>query len=210
MKYISKEQFRNAGEKAVNKIMEWWEPEDGDLVACKVYGTHFLGDALTEEKIWVSFVGDVSIEDVKKDYIPLLTEGKLIKFIEHCTGWPVTIYNQCGWYIVEPMPKEEEEFYSKPEHNADAPKWWLEEKKFLEWELIDALWKCACEVATEAYRKQVKENKLKPLFDVIERLEDAGMLDLEIEVYTNGEYKTVEDLVNSLEDELSYAAECCE
>lgn len=53
-------------------------------------------------------------------------------------------------------------------------------------------------------------NRLQQLFNVIERLEDAGMLDNEIEVYTNGEYKTVEELVDSLEDELSYAAEASE
>lgn len=53
-------------------------------------------------------------------------------------------------------------------------------------------------------------DRLQPLFNAIETMEMAEMLDVEIETYTNGEYKTVEDLTSSLEDEISYAAETCE
>lgn len=45
------------------------------------------------------------------------------------------------------------------------------------------------------------------IISAIRKLDEAGMLDVEIEVYTNGECKTAEELAESLEDELNYAAD---
>ena len=59
-------------------------------------------------------------------------------------------------------------------------------------------------------RKPRLKSGAERIIDAIEKLEIAGILDLEIEVYTNGEYKTADELADSLEDELSYAAEASE
>ena len=200
MKYISVEQFRSAGEKVTKCIMEWWEPEENDLVK-GVSGTHFLGDGFVKGDIWVSGIGSVPTERIK-GYIPLLTTSHLIDFIEWRTGYAIEKieYGPADCYWIQLFD----------DFGCDSPRWVKEEMSFNDKELIQALWKCACEVATDTYYDKTEESRIKHLFNVIERLEDAGMLDVEIEVYTDGEYKTVEDLVNSLEDELSYAAESCE
>lgn len=147
MKYITLDQFKEAGEDVVRKIMKWWVPSKGDLATSIDNIGISCVDYTDSKKIYFIAAPGVTIWEWNTRVVPLLTEGQLIEFIEHCTGWPVTISNLGGDYVVDPMPEDEAEFYSKKEHNADAPKWWLEEKCFWEYELIDALWKCAKEVS---------------------------------------------------------------
>lgn len=142
MRFISAEMFLKADNTVKEKLIKWWKPSVGDLVESK----------MTDEVICLCSIKDV--ESAKKfidldrniSVIPLFTVGQLIEFIEDCTEWPITITSLCGDYIVDPMPEYEAEFYSKKENNADAPKWWLEEKCFFEHDLLLALWECAQEV----------------------------------------------------------------
>lgn len=93
MKFITKQQIIDAGEKVAVEIFKWWKPEAGDLV---VIGEDEVGDVVTEHKdsgvvdcIWGNFRLDNSNEE---STFPLLTIGQLIEFIEYKLNDEIDIY----------------------------------------------------------------------------------------------------------------------
>lgn len=61
--------------------------------------------------------------------------------------------------------------------------------------------------------QEQKEKKEKEFNELIENLRaeyEAGVLESTIETLTNGELKSISDLSEYLEQDLSYAADCCE
>lgn len=59
-------------------------------------------------------------------------------------------------------------------------------------------------------KKIAKKTDIERIIDAIIKLDSAGILDVEIETFSDGKYETAEDLADALEEELSYAAEASE
>lgn len=144
MKYIPAEQFLKADRKVQNSIMQWWKPEEYDLV---------YRDSVDYIEIVAECYGNearVINEDYymsKYTFIPLLTTQQLIDYIEWRTGYGIEEIKfgagDCYW--VEPY------FESDYSMEQEIPRWYGEEMSFCDEELIKALWKCVCEVATDDY-----------------------------------------------------------
>ena len=77
MQYISEEEFLKQSEKVRNNIIDWWQPEVGDLVYDKI---NIVGVIVP-----VLCIGDYKSNLDKSKIIPLLTEGKLRQYIEDKT-----------------------------------------------------------------------------------------------------------------------------
>lgn len=142
MKYISAEQFNQADKKVQDSIMEWYKKnaEIGDLVS------HPKGIAypylLQDETFVLDFInGYMGI------VVPLLTTQQLIDYIEWRTGYGIEkVKFGAGYcYWIEPY------FESDYSMDQETPRWYYKEMSFCDEELIKALWKCACEVATDDY-----------------------------------------------------------
>ncbi|MBD5589255.1 hypothetical protein [Clostridium botulinum] len=150
MNYISAEEFLKQPKEVQEVLINWWQPEFGDL---------FLEDYWDIDSI-INIVGCVPINkkhfedyDGKTHYktdlvIPLLTEGQLIQFIESKTNRKIEIYLNVYHQYHFSLVSESEEFgiYETRESN-----------------LLQALWQVACKIAQEGVNSQkqsiVFENK---------------------------------------------------
>ncbi|MCD3329319.1 hypothetical protein [Clostridium botulinum] len=92
MKYISAEQFLQADKKVQEAILDWWEPEQCDLVESN--GTYCVIDALVNaiNCSSINLYNDGNNTFNKTEVIPLLTEGQLREFIEDITGSVIEIF----------------------------------------------------------------------------------------------------------------------
>ena len=91
MKYITMEQFNKADTKVQQAILEWWKPSNHDLICYPESGEVELFD----NRI-------MTVESVKEEYYPLLTEGQLREFIENRKDCKIDMmysYINCGYEI---------------------------------------------------------------------------------------------------------------
>lgn len=142
MKYISAEQFNQADGKVQSSIMQWWKPEEYDLVYREgVDCIEIIAECYGNEIRVINEDYHMS----KNTFIPLLTTQQLIDYIEYRTGYGIEEikFGVCDCYWVHPY------FESDYSMDQEAPRWYYKEMSFCDEELIQALWKCACEVATD-------------------------------------------------------------
>ena len=133
MKFISAEEFLEQPKEVQKIFLDWFEnnADSYDLVC-------------TDTKIkYISFYGDLEFGE-KADYVPLLTEGQLRKFIEDKTG----CYFSCE--IINPLVNEEGfrfvfEFYSGKEFKYNGKL----RKEIYAIDLLQAYWKVAVQIAKE-------------------------------------------------------------
>lgn len=142
MKYITIAQFFRAKIEARKEILNWWKPEIGDLVENSNGGLKCL-----TKKSEIDFAKKLLENEDSYSVIPLLTTQQLIDFIEYRTGYGIDRieYGVVDCYWVYPY------FESSYDMDEEMPRWYREEMSFCDEELIQALWKCACEVATDSY-----------------------------------------------------------
>lgn len=142
MKYIKAEQFLQADKRVKDNIMEWYKKnaEIGDLVS------HPKGRAYPYLLQDETFVLDL-LKGYMGTVVPLLTTQQLIDFIEYRTGYGIDKieYGVVDCYWVRPY------FETSYDMDEEMPRWYGEEMSFCDEELIQALWKCACEVAKDGY-----------------------------------------------------------
>lgn len=146
MKYITIDQLKEAGEDVINEVMKWWEPSEGDVIrTCE--GKKLLINRVEGNKVF--FANDSICEtwDFKINILPFLTSQQLIDFIEWRTNYGIEKIEygvaDCYWVTVH--------FEDDYSIDQDTPRWYSKEMSFDDEELINALWKCACEVATDSY-----------------------------------------------------------
>ena len=125
MEFISSEEFLKQDKKVQEVFIYWFEnnADSYDLVC-------------TDTKIkYISFYGDLEFGE-KADYVPLLTEGQLRKFIEDKTGGIETIehYIGIGEYDIKTLPLVDGIY----EHDIYED---------LGNDLLQAYWKIAIEIA---------------------------------------------------------------
>ncbi|MGL5766035.1 MAG: hypothetical protein ACRCX8_10385 [Sarcina sp.] len=140
MKFISVEQFLKATGKVRESVLTWWEPSLGDLVEC----------TNKDEVYCLSNDQQVTRAEGAREkslIIPLLTTQQLIDYIEWRTEYAINKieFGVADCYWVEP--------YYESTYSMDEvyPRWWHDENSFCHEELIQVLWKCACEVADDPY-----------------------------------------------------------
>lgn len=131
MKYITLDQLKDAGKEVVDKILEWWKPENGDLVIHKSNNDPKLICGFSKydsSKIFFSNYPN-KVYGFKRDVLPLLTVEQLIDFIEWRTSEKISIYHYSKDYISSTIE-------GKCYHHKSN------------YELLQSLWKYACKVAT--------------------------------------------------------------
>ena len=146
MEFITIEQIKEAGNDVFDQIMKWWEPSPGDVIrTCE--GKRLLIDHIEEDKVFFCNDSICSTWDYKGNIVPFLTVQQLISFIEWRTEYNIEKieYGVVDCYWIHPYF---EETYGMDE---DVPRWISNESSFCDEKLINALWKCACEVATDSY-----------------------------------------------------------
>lgn len=128
MEFITVEQFQEQPKEIQKVLLDWWQPEAGDIFQFVTVDFNNDDSAIgvlgSEKQIKITQCG-------KGEYrTPLFTEGQLRKFIEDKKGEIVEIDLYCGGYSIV-----------------------TEYRKFelgnLGRDLLQAYWKVACEIAKE-------------------------------------------------------------
>lgn len=138
MEFIQVEELMKAGKEVNDLVREWWKPSKGDLF------TELLEEGLQRKACILCNENLDKANNGKNNVYPLLTVGQLIDFIEWRTDYAIekiTYGIDCYW--VYP--------YFDDLNYVDAPRWFSNEMSFSNEKLIQALWKCACEVARDSY-----------------------------------------------------------
>lgn len=103
MEFISAEDFLKQSDKVQKVFLEWWRPSKGDLVSHidnandNNLNISIIVDYFSYGENWKKYpVKGYNIEtnvtmDISKNFIPLLTEGQLRKFIEDKTALKLEI-----------------------------------------------------------------------------------------------------------------------
>ena len=129
MEFISSEEFLKQDKKVQEVFIDWFgnNADSYDLVC-------------TDTKIkYISFYGDLEFGE-KADYVPLLTEGQLRKFIEDKTGCYIDISHNSMDTCIQLCDKEDE---------YPIGEW---EWQYLSNDLLQAYWKVAVEIAEHETR----------------------------------------------------------
>jgi hypothetical protein len=151
MEYISAEEFLKQTEEIQKIFIDWWEPNEGDLLTTKrVYDEIDVIIDVTENDIWGmnnTFKGNIySSVDKSLELFPLLTEGQLRKFIEDKTGFPIQ--------AIEFTDKHEEYQIMTAYKTIDNYRdFWFHER--LGNDLLQAYWKVALEIAKEEIKEEI-------------------------------------------------------
>ena len=128
--YITVEQLGEQPKEIQKVFLDWWEPQQGDLVYLETCGDSIVlvGESLNGRMV----MSLDQYEDVynKDEVIPLFTLQQLWDFIEDKINYPVTVT-----YLVD-------------EYWIQTDDWWNKEDTcFSDGDKLQAFWKCACEVA---------------------------------------------------------------
>ncbi|WP_462392502.1 hypothetical protein [Clostridium cadaveris] len=94
MEFITVEQFKEQPLEVQKVFLDWWKPSIGDI---------FMDLAPNSKKklLAIEDKGNcVDIELIKREVIPLLTEGQIRRFIEDKKGEIVEIDLYCGGYSI--------------------------------------------------------------------------------------------------------------
>lgn len=129
MEFISSEEFLKQDKKVQEVFIDWFgnNADSYDLVC-------------TDTKIkYISFYGDLEFGE-KADYVPLLTEGQLRKFIEDKTGCYIDISHNSMDTCIQLCDKEDE-------YPIEEWEW-----QYLSNDLLQAYWKAAVEIAEHETR----------------------------------------------------------
>ena len=129
MEFISSEEFLKQNKKVQEVFIDWFgnNADSYDLVC-------------TDTKIkYISFYGDLEFGE-KADYVPLLTEGQLRKFIEDKTGCYIDISHNSMDTCIQLCDKEDE-------YPIEEWEW-----QYLSNDLLQAYWKAAVEIAEHETR----------------------------------------------------------
>lgn len=95
MNFISAEEFLKQSEKVQNKLIEWWEPQIGDILVNKNNNINSTIEVINDEII----AGKV-YEVKNKPFIPLLQTHQLIQFIEDEINKKIEIHHYSGGYEI--------------------------------------------------------------------------------------------------------------
>ena len=128
MEFITVEQFQEQPKEIQKVLLDWWQPEAGDIFQFVTVDFNNDDSAIgvlgSEKQIKITQCG-------KGEYrIPLFTEGQLRKFIEDKKGEIVEINLCCGGYYI--VTEYRKGMFDNLGNN-----------------LLQAYWKVACEVAKE-------------------------------------------------------------
>lgn len=145
MQYITNKEYKEAGADVLFMIKKWYKPQAGDVVETCDGKAVFVSEVING-KAYFSTHG-IKNFDYNIGIMPMLTAQQLIDFIEWRTNYKINKieYGAGDMYWVEPYIIET---YGMDE---EIPRWVKEEKSFCDENLLIALWKCACEVATDKY-----------------------------------------------------------
>ena len=129
MEFISSEEFLKQNKKVQEVFIDWFgnNADSYDLVCTD-----------TKRK-YISFYGDLEFGE-KADYVPLLTEGQLRKFIEDKTGCYIDISHNSMDTCIQLCDKEDE-------YPIEEWEW-----QYLSNDLLQAYWKAAVEIAEHETR----------------------------------------------------------
>lgn len=139
MDYITPEQFLKQPKEVQQVFIDWWKPSSLDLVC---WTRTKYSTALRSDK---SGLHDA---DIKKNFIPLLTEGQLRKFIEDKTGGTIDLY----------YTHMEDKTYKTIDRNKYLELSCLREIIFRmrlksDADIFKAYWQCALKIARGEFRK---------------------------------------------------------
>ena len=132
MKYISAEEFLKQDKKIQKAILDWWQPEFGDLIEHN--GKYCIIDTFVNALncCSVNLYNDGNCTFNKDKVIPLLTEGQLRKYIEDKIQSKITDFKYC----LNPKVSYTSQ-YRIEDINSDTQ------------DLLEAYWKMACKVSIE-------------------------------------------------------------
>ena len=146
MDYISGKEFLNQSKEVQKVLLNWWQPNAGDLFNYK----HRFYCVDYSQGTVISPLNNASINTVfnKKECIPLLTEGQLRKFIEDKTDAFMDI-------IIEDYKEECDELLFRIEfwNNVKTTKCWEGNSSLMLWskDLLQAYFKVAIEIIERSF-----------------------------------------------------------
>ncbi|BBK77706.1 hypothetical protein [Clostridium butyricum] len=147
MEFISVEEFLEQDEKVQKAFLDWWRPSKGDLVSHidnandNNLNITIIVDYFSYGENWKKYpIKGYNIEtnvtmDISKNFIPLLTEGQLRRYIEDKTNCHIEIIVGISGYVFVLRSKET-----------------LKEEKrisVLKRDLLQAYWKVAIQIAEQ-------------------------------------------------------------
>lgn len=108
MEYISAEEFLKQPKEVQEVFLDWWKPSIGDLFVNKNFNLKQFGVLFDDGEIenYKYNRGNDNFRTFKIDFIPLLTEGQLRKFIEDKTGTKIeTVWDGLDYdiYLVDKL-----------------------------------------------------------------------------------------------------------
>lgn len=132
MEFISAKEFSNQPKEVQEVLMEWWKPQQYDLYLCD---NKTLEITLRSDDDLILPIRSNSVWDEKARCIPLFTEGQLRKFIENKTRKILfidfeKIDGKLNYSIYLFQDNDRYENYDN-----------------LGYDLIQAYWQVACEIA---------------------------------------------------------------
>lgn len=146
MEFISAEEFRKQPVEVQKHFIDWWKPSIGDLVSHidnindNNLNISIIVDYFSYGENWRKYpIKGYNIEtnittDISKNFIPLLTEGQLRKFIEDKTEYRVDCCLYEGTYDINIC--ENNGLYIKKYEDIDK-------------DLLQAYWKVAIQIAEQ-------------------------------------------------------------
>lgn len=136
MEYIEPKEFLKQPKKVQKELRNWWKPEIHDLFF------RSFGDSPNSflNGIYIGHIGDNETKNnatAYKDFLPVLTEGQLRKYIEDkiCNSKITTEYYLEGYKI-----------FMLDANNDEKP---LRDFETNETDLLKAYWQVACKIAEE-------------------------------------------------------------
>ena len=151
MEFISANEFLKQDEKVQKVFLDWWRPSKGDLVSHidnandNNLNISIIVDYFSYGENWKKYpIKGYNIEtnvtmDISKNFIPLLTEGQLRRYIEDKTEFPILkielINGQYDIYTQYKAIDNYSDIYVYDE---------------LEEDLLQAYWKVAIQIAKES------------------------------------------------------------
>jgi len=141
MEFISSEEFLKQPVEVREVFINWWKPSVGDLFMVEKI-VSFYGDKHNFIECFLTGfeVADLTEIERKRIICPLFTEGQLRKFIEDKTNGKVESYYAWDYYTIA---------IRDTECGGDDPQYDTEET-----DLLQALWKLACEIAKESVENE--------------------------------------------------------
>ncbi|WBK39589.1 hypothetical protein CB452P1_00005 [Clostridium phage CB452P1] len=145
MEFISANEFLKQDEKVQKVFLDWWRPSKGDLVSHidnandNNLNISIIVDYFSYGENWKKYpVKGYNIEtnvtmDISKNFIPLLTEGQLRKFIDDKTAFKleITQFEDGEWSLC---------LYKNGSRDIEID----------DMDLLQAYWKAAIRIAKES------------------------------------------------------------